>query len=153
MTNFIGDHPCKLDGKGRILFPAALKKQLDEGMERFVVKKDLFEKCLVLYTTQEWERQNQIIRNQINPFNKEHNRFLRGFHRGTAELTLDNSSRLLIPKRLLDEAGIDKDVVLAGQDSKIEIWDKNTYDQMADDEMEFAQLAAKIMQPSKNEET
>jgi MraZ protein len=152
MTNFIGDHPCKLDGKGRILFPAALKKQLGEGMDRFVVKKDLFEKCLVLYTIDEWESQNQIIRKQINPFNKEHNRFLRGFHRGTAELLLDNSNRLLLPKRLLDEAGIDKDIVLAGQDSKIEIWDKQVYDGLADDEMEFAQLAEKIMQQSNNEE-
>ncbi len=152
MTNFIGDHPCKLDGKGRILFPSALKKQLGEGMDRFVVKKDLFEKCLVLYTINEWESQNQIIQNKINPFNKEHNRFLRGFHRGTAELVLDNSSRLLIPKRLLDEAGIDKDVVLAGQDSKIEIWDKEVYDGMGDNEQEFAELAEKIMQQSKNEE-
>lgn len=152
MTNFIGDHPCKLDGKGRILFPAALKKQLGEGMDRFVVKKDLFEKCLVLYTTDEWERQNQIIRNQVNPFNKEHNRFLRGFHRGTAELLLDGSNRLLIPKRLLDEAGIDKEVVLAGQDSKIEVWDKERYDSLADGEQDFALLAQKIMQHSKNEE-
>lgn len=152
MANFIGDHPCKLDGKGRILFPAALKKQLGEGMDRFVVKKDLFEKCLVLYTTDEWEQQNQIIRNQVNPFNQEHNRFLRGFHRGTAELLLDGSNRLLIPKRLLDEAGIGKDVVLAGQDSKIEVWDKERYDSMADNEQEFAQLAQKIMHHSKNEE-
>ncbi|HAB50923.1 MAG TPA: cell division protein MraZ, partial [Ignavibacteriales bacterium] len=102
MTNFVGDHPCKLDGKSRILFPAALKKQMEGDNDRFVVKKDLFENCLVLYTLQEWERQNQQIRQKINTFNKEHNAFLRGFYRGTAEVILDSSSRLLIPKRLLD---------------------------------------------------
>jgi MraZ protein len=73
----------------------------------------------VLYTFEEWEKQNEVIRGQINTFNKEHNRFLRGFYRGTAEVILDGSNRLLLPKRLLDEAGIDKDIVLSGQDAKL----------------------------------
>lgn len=111
----------------------------------FVIKKDLFEQCLVMYTSDEWERQNQIIRNQINPFNKEHNRFLRGFYRGTAEIELDNSGRLLLPKRLLDEAGIDKEVVLSGQDTKIELWADGKYDAIAENEDDFAALAEKIM--------
>ena len=110
-----------------------------------VIKKDLFEQCLVMYTSDEWERQNQIIRNQINPFNKEHNRFLRGFYRGTAEIELDNSGRLLLPKRLLDEAGIDKEVVLSGQDTKIELWADSKYDAIAENEDDFAALAEKIM--------
>jgi len=152
MTYFIGDHPCKLDGKGRILFPSALKKQVDGDSYRFVVKKDLFEKCLVLYTMEEWQRQNELIKGKINPFNKEHNQFSRGFHRGTAEVMLDNSNRLLIPKRLLDEVNIDKEVVLAGQDVKIEIWDKAAYESMAQDEAEFASLAEKIMQGTVNGE-
>ena len=152
MANFIGDHLCKLDGKGRLLFPAALKKQLSGKAERFVIKKDLFEKCLTIYTMDEWESQNQVIRSQINTFNKEHNRFLRGFYRGTAEVALDNNSRLLIPRRLLDEAGIDKDVVLSGQDAKIEVWAKEVYDTIGEDENEFAALAEKIMQGKKNAE-
>ncbi|MCK9208395.1 MAG: division/cell wall cluster transcriptional repressor MraZ [Salinivirgaceae bacterium] len=152
MTNFVGDHPCKLDGKSRILFPAALKKQMEGDNDRFVVKKDLFENCLVLYTLQEWERQNQQIRQKINTFNKEHNTFLRGFYRGTAEVILDSSSRLLIPKRLLDIVGIDKEVILAGQDAKIEIWAKEAYENLAHDEEDFAALAEKIMQGTKSEE-
>ncbi|HAM98658.1 MAG TPA: division/cell wall cluster transcriptional repressor MraZ [Marinilabiliales bacterium] len=152
MTNFVGDHPCKLDGKSRILFPAALKKQMEGDNDRFVVKKDLFENCLVLYTLQEWERQNQQIRQKINTFNKEHNAFLRGFYRGTAEVILDSSSRLLIPKRLLDIVGIDKEVILAGQDAKIEIWAKEAYENLAHDEEDFAALAEKIMQGTKSEE-
>ncbi len=152
MTNFIGDHPCKLDGKGRILFPAALKRQLVGDDARFVVKKDLFENCLVIYTMQEWERQNGIIRSKINTFNKEHNAFLRGFYRGTAEVELDSSNRLLVPKRLLDLVGIDKDVVLAGQDAKIELWPKEVYEGIANNETEFAALAEKIMQGPINDE-
>ncbi len=150
MANFIGDHPCKLDTKGRISFPSALKKQLAADVVRFVVKKDLFENCLVLYTMDEWERQNETIREQINTFNKDHNRFLRGFYRGTAEVELDSSHRLLLPKRLLDLVNIDKEVVLAGQDAKIEIWAKEQYDTMEENEMDFSRLAENIMQGNVN---
>ena len=153
MSSFIGDYGCKVDEKGRVLFPAAFKKQIASASpDRFVVKKDLFENCLVLYTLQEWERQNQQIRQKINTFNKEHNAFLRGFYRGTAEVILDSSSRLLIPKRLLDIVGIDKEVILAGQDAKIEIWAKEAYENLAHDEEDFAALAEKIMQGTKSEE-
>ncbi len=152
MAYFIGDYNCKLDSKGRMLFPAALKKQLEEDSDRFVVKKDLFENCLVIYTNQEWERQNQLIRSRTNPFNKEHNRFVRGFSRGTAEIILDGSSRILIPKRLLESISADKEVVLSGQDSKIEIWSKQEYERLEEDENEFAQLAEQIMQSQHNQE-
>ncbi len=151
MAYFIGDHTCKLDSKGRILFPAALKKQLKSESDRFVIKKDLFENCLVLYTNDEWERQNQLIRSVTNPFNKEHNRFVRGFSRGTAEIILDASSRMLIPKRLLDLIGADKEIVLSGQDSKIEVWTKEAYDGLEEDENEFASLAEKIMDGLQNQ--
>ena len=152
MTNFIGDYRCKVDAKGRILFPAGLKKQLEENGNCFVIKKDLFEQCLVMYTSAEWERQNAAIRSQINPFNPEHNRFLRGFYRGTAEIELDNNGRLLLPKRLLDEVGIDKDVVLSGQDTKIELWAESKYDAIAEDPEAFAALAEKTMKGLSNAE-
>lgn len=152
MTNFIGDHPCKVDGKGRILFPAALKKQISGDGDRFVIKKDLFENCLVIYTLDEWERQINQIKAKTNSFNKEHNKFVRGFYRGTAEVVLDASNRILIPRRLLDIVGIEKEVVLAGQDSKIELWAKNAYDEIEQDDLDFATLAEKIMQGPINEE-
>ena len=62
------------------------------------------------------------IRKKMNPYNREHNMFLRNFFKGTAELSLDNNNRLLIPKRLMDLIGAERDVVLAGQDGRIEIW-------------------------------
>lgn len=146
MTNFIGDYTCKVDEKGRIIFPSALKKQIQEGTgEKFVIKKDIYEKCLVLYTIEEWERQNKIIREKINPYNREHNKFLRTFFKGTAEVTLDNNNRLLIPKRLLDEIGANKEVVLAGQFNKIEIWAKEDYDKIGCNEQEYIELAEKIL--------
>lgn len=152
MTTFIGDYSCKVDSKGRIMLPAAFKKQMPStAHDRFVVKKDIFEKCLVLYPMDEWERQNILIRSRINPYNKNHNEFLRNFYRGTAELVLDNNNRMLIPKRLLEVVSIQKEVILAGQDGKIEIWAKDIYDSSAKGEDEFAALAEKIMGGSPNE--
>jgi MraZ protein len=153
MATFIGDYTCKVDAKGRITFPSAFKKQMDSVSEdHFVVKKDIFEKCLVLYPMEEWERQNRLIRERINPYKKEHNRFLRNFYRGTAEVSLDGNSRLLIPKRLLDTVEISKEVVMAGQDGKIEIWARHLYEQIQEPEDEFAELAQKIMGNTSNED-
>ena len=101
MTSFIGDYPCKVDAKGRITLPSAFKKQMDPSVAgRFIVKKDIYEKCLVLYPLDEWQRQIQLLRSRLNPYNKTHNRFLREFSKGMIEATLDNNNRLLIPKRL-----------------------------------------------------
>lgn len=146
MSSFIGDYDCKVDEKGRVLFPSAFKKQVKSASpDRFVVKKDIFESCLVLYPIEEWERQNTLIRKNTNPYNKEHNMFLREFYRGTAEVTLDSSGRLLIPKRLLDMVNAGRELVLAGMDGKIEIWSKDKYEAIRTGEQDFAQLAEKIM--------
>jgi MraZ protein len=145
MTTFIGDYNCKSDDKGRVMLPGAFKKALSvEARNTFVVKKDIYEKCLVLYPLDEWNRQVEIMRANLNPYNKEHNTFLRMFYKGTAEIELDASNRLLIPKRLLDEADIIKEAVLAGQDGKIEVWAKEQYDSI-DIGDDFASLAQKIM--------
>lgn len=147
MVSFIGEHTCKLDAKGRVMLPAAFKKKMSgNSQERFVIKKDIFEDCLVLYPIAEWERQNQIIRKKINPYKKEHNMFLRRFYKGMAEVILDSNNRLLIPKRLLDEAEVKKEVVMAGQTGKIEIWAVDKYDDIRIGDQEFASMAESIME-------
>jgi MraZ protein len=146
MATFIGDYTCRIDAKGRVVLPSAFKKQMPQAaMDKFVVKKDIFERCLVLYPMDEWDRQNSIIRASINPYNKEHSQFLRGFYKGTAEVVLDANNRILIPRRLLDIAGIDTEAIMAGQDGKIEIWSRDLYDQQSDEADNFALLAEKIM--------
>jgi len=154
MSAFIGDYDCKIDAKGRILLPSAFLRQLPaKEQDRFVIKKDIFEKCLILFPMEEWTYQNKLIRSKINPYKKEHNLFLRNFYRGTAELLLDSSNRLLIPKRLLDWSGIMKTVVLAGQDTKIEVWAKEAYEQSGAGENDIARMAEKIMDgPFQNSE-
>jgi MraZ protein len=146
MATFIGDYTCKVDVKGRIILPSAFKKQLPAGAEdHFVVRKDIFEDCLVLYSIEDWNRQIEKIRKTINPYNREHNKFLRNFYKGTAELFLDANNRMLIPKRLLDLIGADRDVVLAGQDGRIEIWAANIYERIDMPAEDFADLAEKLL--------
>ncbi len=156
MTIFIGDYTCKVDAKGRVMLPAAFKKQMPQAaQDKYVIKKDIYEKCLVLYPMDEWERQNQLIRQNINPYNKDHNRFLREFFKDTAEAELDANNRFLIPMRLLNLVGIDKEteVVLAGQLGKIEIWAKEQYDKTSEQIDDFGELANKILGGSLNKLT
>lgn len=146
MATFIGDYTCRIDAKGRLIFPSAFKKQMrSASFGHFVVKRDIFEQCLVLYTSEDWEEQMDKIRSRINPYNREHNMFTRNFFKGTAELVLDGSNRLLIPKRLIEKAGIDREVVLAGQDGRIEIWASENYDKIDIPVDDFADLAEKLM--------
>ncbi len=153
MATFIGDHHCRLDAKGRVILPSAFKKQMPVSADdRFVVRKDIFENCLVLYSWDDWNRQLEKIRSRINPYNREHNLFLRNFFKGTAELTLDNNNRILLPKRLTDLVNIDKDVVLAGQDGRIEIWNASAYESLGMDASDFADLAEKLLGGSTTED-
>ncbi|MBZ4675644.1 MAG: cell division protein MraZ [Anaerophaga sp.] len=152
MFTFIGDFECKTDAKGRIVFPSAFKKVLGEGDLRMIVRKDLFEPCLVLYPFSVWEEELARIRTGLNPYNREHNRFLRHFFRGSAEISLDGNGRFLIPKRLLEQAGIEREVVLLGVDRYIEIWDKGSYMDGSLSHKELGNLAEKILGDTHPEE-
>jgi MraZ protein len=152
MSTFLGDYTCKVDAKGRIILPVAFKKQMPAGAsDHFVVRKDIFENCLVLYSLDDWNRQLEKIRKRINPYNREHNMFLRNFFKGTAELTLDNNNRLLIPRRLMDLIGADRDIVLAGLDGRIELWAADAYDKIDMPAHDFADLAEKLLGTGLNE--
>ncbi len=146
MITFIGDYNGRVDAKGRVSLPTAFKRQMKESFqEGFVLKRDVFDKCLILYPMKEWERQNQLIRAKTNPYNKEHSRFLRMFFSGTAEIVPDANSRILLPKRLMEFAEIENEVVMAGQYGKIEFWSAENYEKISKADDEFASMAEKIL--------
>ena len=152
MSNFIGDHNCKIDSKGRLLMPSSFKKQMEPGEgDRFVIKKDIYEKCLELYPMDEWIRKSKYVKEQTNPFDEEDNIFLREYFKGTAEVSLDANNRILLPRRLLDLIEADKELVLAGQFDKIEIWSKENYDNIGSDSAGYKERAKKIMGGKKKE--
>jgi MraZ protein len=145
MRSFLGEFECRLDPKYRIVLPSTLKKQLPPEAEgRFVINRG-FEKHLVLYPFNEWEIITAELR-RLNLYVKNHREFVRYFHRGATELTLDGAGRLLLPRRLLDYAGVREDVILLAYSNRIECWDKELYNQLLDTEPEdFARLAEEIM--------
>ena len=144
---FVGEYNSKLDNKCRVIFPSQLKRQVpdEEQAAAFVLKRDIYEKCLVLYPMSEWNRQTGLLKKRLNPFNRKHAEFLREFYRSTAEVYLDNNSRFLIPKVLLDYIGGEKELVFAGQEGKVEIWAKNVYEQKSMGNDSFAELAEEIL--------
>ena len=146
MVIFTGEYDCKVDVKGRIMLPVAFRKQMGEvEIYRFVIKKDLYEPCLELYTVDEWERQNNLILKTIKPYNPEHRQFLRDFRMGAAEVECDPTGRLLIPGRLLKQADITNETVLSGNIGKIEIWSPALYNNSGGDVTTKRDRAERIM--------
>jgi MraZ protein len=146
VVNLIGTYECKVDAKGRLMVPSALKKQLSPVLkEIFVIKRSVFQPCLELYPIQEWNVLMEKI-NGLNRFVKQNNDFIRKFTAGVKTVEVDANGRLLIPKDLMGFAKIDKEIVLSSAINIIEIWDKNKYenaiDVAADD---FADMAEEIM--------
>ena len=145
MTNLIGEYECKVDAKGRLLVPSSLRKQFSPAAEgRFFVKRGI-ENCLELYQKHDWETVSEKV-SGLNQFVKKNRVFARKFISGATQLELDTIGRINIPKNLLEYAGIEKELVLFAYGNKIEIWDKETYNnelEMEDDD--FADLAEDVM--------
>ncbi len=145
MRQLLGEYECKIDAKGRLILPSGLRKQLgpDDG-ERFVINRG-FEKNLTLYPESEWLKITREL-NSLNLFNKQNRDFVRHFFRGATELRLDAIGRLLLPKTLLEYGGISKVTVLIAYGRRIEIWARDTYENMLNIEPDdFAVLADKVM--------
>ncbi|MDB5024466.1 MAG: mraZ [Mucilaginibacter sp.] len=145
MSHFLGEFDCKLDSKGRMMIPSGLKKQLPEADKEGLVINRGFEKHLVIYTRKEWDKIIDDL-GKLNQYEKRTREFIRYFTRGASELSLDGSGRVLLPKALLEYAGIGADLVLACQFNKIEVWARGAYDAQMDNEPEnFARLAEEVM--------
>ena len=146
MIEIIGVQECKVDAKGRLLFPVALKNQLTNILnEGFVIKRSIFQKCLELYPRSEWNNEVKGV-NKLNRFVKKNNDFIRVFMAGVREVQLDTTGRLLIPKDLVNFGEIKSEVVLSSSLNRIEIWDKEKYESSISNSMEdFSSLAEEVM--------
>ncbi len=146
MIGFIGTYECKADAKGRVMIPVTLKNQLAPVLNQgFVIKRSVFQPCLELYPMDQWQQLMQKM-NKKNRFKKKNNDFIRRFSAGVKPVEIDAAGRLLIPKNLVDIAGIKKEVVLSSAINIIEIWDKDSYEKVIDEAAEnFAELAEDVM--------
>jgi MraZ protein len=146
MTNLIGTYECKADSKGRVMFPSALKKQLQKVIgDGFVIKRSVFNQCLEIHPMNDW---NGVVGqvNKLNRFVKKNNDFIRSYMAGLKMVEVDGSGRFLIPKDLISFAGLQKEIVLSSSVNMIEIWDKERYESsVAETLKDFGNLAEEVM--------
>lgn len=145
MTGLIGEYDCKVDAKGRFMFPVDLRKQLEEIFEKgFVINRNLHQKCLVLYPLTEWEKLNKKL-SKLNRLIKANDVFVRKFTGGATNVEADNSGRLLVPKSLTDYADIKSDLKVLGSNNVIEIWDKKLYEDFLNQDINIEKLAEDVL--------
>jgi|TARA_B100000780_G_scaffold41000_1_gene25488 MraZ protein len=146
LINLIGTYECKADVKGRLMLPIALKKQLGINLsESFILKRSVFQPCLELHPIAEWKITMDKI-NMLNRFVKKNNDFIRRYTAGVRIVDLDNSGRILIPKDLLKSYFSKNELVLTSAVNIIEIWDKNSYEEVINDtQVDFGELSESVM--------
>jgi MraZ protein len=147
MIGFLGEYEATLDAKGRFLLPGGIKKQMpEEESNQFVLSRG-FEKCLSLYPVKTWEPIFKQI-SELNDFEPKVRQFQRLFLNGAINIELDSAGRILVPKTLMEHAGLEKDIILVSMVKKIEIWDKVKYQQQlfeSDSPEAFSNLANEVM--------
>lgn len=127
---FMGEHNHTVDAKGRVIIPAKFREELGD---EFVLTLGL-DGCLFVYPNDEWL--NFVNELKGLPGSKEARQLQRYFMAGAASCEVDKQGRFLIPQKLREHAGLDKELVLVGVLNKIEIWSKerwesnNTYENM-----------------------
>ena len=122
-VRFLGNIEAKTDAKGRVFLPATFRKVLQtEGVEQLVMRKDVHEKCLVLYPESVWNEQMDMMRSRLNRWNRQQQQIFRQFVSDVEPVTLDGNGRFLISRRWQEIAEIDQAVRFIGVGDTIEIW-------------------------------
>ncbi|OEH84836.1 cell division/cell wall cluster transcriptional repressor MraZ [Desulfuribacillus stibiiarsenatis] len=121
---FMGEYQHAMDGKGRIIMPAKLRDGLGDT---FIITRGL-ENCLFVYPRKEWEQLE--LKLKALPFTKKDVRaFTRFLLSGAIDVEVDKQGRVLIPNNLREFAGIDRDCVIIGVSSRVEIWSKERWEE------------------------
>lgn len=150
---FLGNIEAKMDAKGRAFLPAVFRKMLQAGgEERLVLRKDVFQPCLVLYPESVWNEQMDALRQRLNRWNKQHQQVFRQFVSEVEVLTLDGNGRFLVPKRYLRMADIEQDVKFVGMGDTIEIWSNVKAEQGQMNPEDFGKALEELMGVDVSEE-
>ncbi len=123
---FNSQYDCKLDPKGRLVLPAKIKAAIPAANGTTLMLRMAEDHCLALYPMVEYKKlENQIKSLNIN--NPEQRALQRAFFNTVVDVELDSAGRLLIPKTFQAYAGLDKEVVVAGNGDRIEIWNSENH--------------------------
>lgn len=131
---FTGEYQHTIDEKGRVSIPSKVREEL--GGSFFVTKGP--DHCLFIYTAADW--QNLCLKGKKLSFTNSSSRaFSRLFFSGAAELEFDKLGRVLVPGTLRQYASLNKDVIIIGVGTRLEMWDKdawNSYSEAAANDYE-----------------
>ncbi len=134
MEGFIGEYYHSIDAKGRVIIPQKYRESLGDI---FFISKGL-DGCLWIMPEEEWNIFKEKLR-ELPTIDKASRQFKRFFTAGATDCEFDKQGRILIPAALRKYAGITKDVVLAGMDTRIELWSQEKWEeisQVTDDKMD-----------------
>ena len=146
MIRFLGNIEAKADAKGRVFIAAQFRRQLQSGSEdKLIMRKDVFQDCLVLYPEEVWNEELDELRQRLNKWNANHQLIFRQFVSDVEIITMDGNGRILIPKRYLQITGIQSDVRFIGVDNKIEIWAKERAEKLFMEPEAFGAALEEIM--------
>lgn len=140
---FIGSYQHAIDEKGRVIIPSRFR---DELGQHSVVTKGL-DQCLFLFPIQEWEKRSQEL--ALLPLSKGDARaYSRLFFAGASECELDKQGRIMIPAHLREYAKLDREVVIIGVSSRIEIWSAPIWDEYSKRaEASYEEIAEHLVSP------
>ena len=138
---FMGEYNCKIDSKGRITFPAKLREQL-EG-QNFVITRGL-DKCIDLFPMDKWNEKMKKLEN-IKTTDIKQRTYVRFLLSADTELDFDAQVRINIPQSLKTYSELEKEVVVIGQNGRMEIWSKSRWDSFMSDSLEnIADIAQEL---------
>ncbi|MCC5914751.1 MAG: division/cell wall cluster transcriptional repressor MraZ [Balneolaceae bacterium] len=121
MASFKGEYEHSVDNKGRVAFPAKLRKSLSpEAQDNFTLIRGL-EPCLYLYPQNEWANVEEKL-SSVNSFSRQGRILKRNFLRHAEDLMLDKQNRISLPSHLMEWSKISETAIFIGSGEKIEIW-------------------------------
>ena len=123
---FMGKHNHTIDPKGRLSIPSKFREVLGE---EFVISKGM-DGCLFVYPLDEWTEFYNKLKN-LNQLDNNSRQFVRYFLHGAESVTVDKQGRILMPQHLKEAAGLEKDVVVAGAGTRVQIWDTKKYEKQS----------------------
>lgn len=138
---FLGTHAPRLDDKGRLFLPAKFREQLAEGL---VITKGQ-EHCLYVFPLAEFARQTEQMR-RAPVTSKAARDYMRVFLSGASDEVPDKQGRITIPPALRDYAGLDRDSVVIGAGTRVEVWDAAAWaSYLNEQEQNFAELSEEVL--------
>ena len=125
MERFIGNMDAKADEKGRVFVPVTFRRILQTaGETHLVLRKDIFQDCLIVYPESVWNNELDELREKLNKWDEEQQQLFRQFSLEAEIVEIDSNGRILISKKYLQLAKITKDMRFVGMNNTIEIWNK-----------------------------